>query len=517
MSDGGEGFLDALGGANRTTTVTGPLGDPVEAGWRLDGRRAVVEMAQASGISLVGRGRRQRPGRRRHPRHRRGRSPPPSRPGPAGCSSAWAGRPPPTAASAPCGPCTPCPATGASSWSWPATSAPASSTPPPRVRPAEGGDGGPGRAADPAAGAPGPGVHRGPRHRRAPASTGRRRRGLAGGLAAIGAALVEGFEVVAEEADLYGRIEGADLVVTGEGFLDAQSFEGKVVGGVAGLAAEAGVPVVAIVGGGLRRRRASDRGGVAGASASVRSGPATTPSRCIEEVALGSQDLRTGPSISPLNLPHSPEGAGDQGDEDDDPHEERDRADHHADQPDQHHGGDDAADDRREGPGTGLAPAPPWPARYRASLASAAMGHRIRRAGSARLGRGGHGAVLVGLLGIVAWFFRVIWPPLILAGAIVFILNPVVTFLQKRHIPRALGTAPHLPRRRGARRARSAWPSPPGPAPGRRPLRGVAPHPGRPRGGRQRPPRTLGRERLADPDPRATTTSASSVRPRQRR
>src|SRR5690606_9067298 len=72
--------------------------------------------------------------------------------------------------------------------------------------------------------------------------------GLAGGLAAMGADLVEGFEVVADEADLYARIEGADLVVSGEGFLDAQSFEGKVVGGVAALAAEAGVPVVAIAG-----------------------------------------------------------------------------------------------------------------------------------------------------------------------------------------------------------------------------------------------------------------------------
>jgi glycerate kinase len=72
--------------------------------------------------------------------------------------------------------------------------------------------------------------------------------GLAGGLAAIGARLVEGFDVVAEETDLYARIEGADLVVTGEGFLDAQSFEGKVIGGVAALAAEAGVPTVAIAG-----------------------------------------------------------------------------------------------------------------------------------------------------------------------------------------------------------------------------------------------------------------------------
>ena len=31
VADGGEGTLDVLGGANRTSTVTGPLGDPVAA------------------------------------------------------------------------------------------------------------------------------------------------------------------------------------------------------------------------------------------------------------------------------------------------------------------------------------------------------------------------------------------------------------------------------------------------------------------------------------------------------
>jgi len=36
--------------------------------------------------------------------------------------------------------------------------------------------------------------------------------------------------------------------VTGEGHLDTESFAGKVVGGVAELAAEAGVPCVALVG-----------------------------------------------------------------------------------------------------------------------------------------------------------------------------------------------------------------------------------------------------------------------------
>ncbi len=72
--------------------------------------------------------------------------------------------------------------------------------------------------------------------------------GLAGGLAAAGATLVDGFEVVAEEVGLDEKLEGADLVVTGEGFLDEASFEGKVVGGVASLAAEVGVPVLAVVG-----------------------------------------------------------------------------------------------------------------------------------------------------------------------------------------------------------------------------------------------------------------------------
>lgn len=54
LSDGGEGLLEAFGGANRTTVVTGPLGLPVPARWRLDGVLAVVESAEASGLLLVG-------------------------------------------------------------------------------------------------------------------------------------------------------------------------------------------------------------------------------------------------------------------------------------------------------------------------------------------------------------------------------------------------------------------------------------------------------------------------------
>ena len=54
--------------------------------------------------------------------------------------------------------------------------------------------------------------------------------GLAGGLVALGGRLLPGFDLVADELDLHDRILDANLVVTGEGYLDEQSFEGKVVG-----------------------------------------------------------------------------------------------------------------------------------------------------------------------------------------------------------------------------------------------------------------------------------------------
>jgi glycerate 2-kinase len=72
--------------------------------------------------------------------------------------------------------------------------------------------------------------------------------GLAGGLAAIGAQLEPGFELVAGVVELEDRIEGADLVITGEGQLDGPSFDGKVVGGVLEIARRNSVPVVVIAG-----------------------------------------------------------------------------------------------------------------------------------------------------------------------------------------------------------------------------------------------------------------------------
>jgi glycerate kinase len=72
--------------------------------------------------------------------------------------------------------------------------------------------------------------------------------GLAGGLAALGARIAPGFELVAELVGLPGLIAGADLVVTGEGHVDPSSFHGKVPGGV--LAQAAGhCPVLCVAGG----------------------------------------------------------------------------------------------------------------------------------------------------------------------------------------------------------------------------------------------------------------------------
>lgn len=92
--------------------------------------------------------------------------------------------------------------------------------------------------------------------------------GLAGGLAAIGARLEPGFDVVAEAVGLDDALEGVDLVVTGEGCLDDASFEGKVTGSVLAWAAAAGVRHRAIVAGQVTESAAhlaADRGAVVSA------------------------------------------------------------------------------------------------------------------------------------------------------------------------------------------------------------------------------------------------------------
>jgi glycerate kinase len=73
--------------------------------------------------------------------------------------------------------------------------------------------------------------------------------GLAGGLHAfLGAPLQPGIEVVLRLIDAESVVRDADLVITGEGRLDSQSIYGKAPIGIAQLAAQHGVPTLALVG-----------------------------------------------------------------------------------------------------------------------------------------------------------------------------------------------------------------------------------------------------------------------------
>lgn len=77
--------------------------------------------------------------------------------------------------------------------------------------------------------------------------------GAAGGLgfgmlAFFGATLRPGVDIVIDAVRLRERLAGADLCITGEGRLDAQSLAGKAPIGVARLCKQLGIPCVAIVG-----------------------------------------------------------------------------------------------------------------------------------------------------------------------------------------------------------------------------------------------------------------------------
>ncbi|MBB3103119.1 glycerate kinase [Azomonas macrocytogenes] len=77
--------------------------------------------------------------------------------------------------------------------------------------------------------------------------------GAAGGIgyaakAFLGATFRPGIELVAELSRLDEAIQGADLVITGEGKLDEQTLHGKTPAGVAAIAKRHGVPVIALAG-----------------------------------------------------------------------------------------------------------------------------------------------------------------------------------------------------------------------------------------------------------------------------
>ena len=72
--------------------------------------------------------------------------------------------------------------------------------------------------------------------------------GIGAALAALGASLVSGAELVLETIGFRARLDGAALAVTGEGELDATTGEGKAPAAVADVCAEAGVRCVVAAG-----------------------------------------------------------------------------------------------------------------------------------------------------------------------------------------------------------------------------------------------------------------------------
>ena len=247
LADGGEGLLDVLGGPNRTTTVTGPLGDPVEAAWRLDRRSAVVEMARASGLEVVG-----------------------GAEGNDAVAASTYGTGELITAAVDAGARQVLVGVGGSATTDGGLGALRAMHPLQRLRGVQ-----IEVACDVRLGFVDAARVFGPQKGASPTQVELLERrlerlvqvyreehgldvselegagaagGLAGGLACAGAELRGGFELVAERLDLDELVEAADLVVTGEGFLDEESFDGKVVGGVVELADHLGVPVVAVVG-----------------------------------------------------------------------------------------------------------------------------------------------------------------------------------------------------------------------------------------------------------------------------
>lgn len=251
VSDGGEGFIDVLGGANRTSRVHGPDGRMLSADWRLEGEHAFIEMALASGLALAGGPEANdalgagtlgtgelvsealAAGARRIVVGLGGSA---SSDGGLGCVELL--RPDPRLGAVEligaCDVMVPFAAAlgfaGQKGASAAETRLLASRLE--RVAQIYEYDSGVDVRSIPGAGAAG---------------------GLGGGLASLGAELVPGIEVVAEVIGLEERMARADLLVTGEGRLDAHSFEGKAVGWLLDLAKGLDVPVLLLVGTAERR------------------------------------------------------------------------------------------------------------------------------------------------------------------------------------------------------------------------------------------------------------------------
>jgi glycerate kinase len=276
LADGGEGTLDVLGGWNRRALVSGPLEEPVDAAWRLeeDGT-ALIEAAQACGLTLAGG---------------------PEANDPLRATSRGVGELVATAIAEGAERIVVC-VGGVASTDGGVGAVEVLPTPlPVRLDVACDVEARFLDAADVFAAQKGatPEQVRILRERLArldvpdlPGSGAAG--GLAGGLAAIGARLLPGFDLVADRLGLDERLAEADLVITGEGLVDATSFTGKVVGRVLERARAAGVEALVLAGD-------VARGGLADALSLVASyGPEralTEPAECVTELVAATLATR---------------------------------------------------------------------------------------------------------------------------------------------------------------------------------------------------------------------------------
>ena len=129
--------------------------------------------------------------------------------------------------------------------------------------------------------------------------------GAAGGLgyalqAVLGARLRAGIEMVLDAIHFDQIISGSDLVITGEGRIDYQTIMGKAPSGVLQRATKQGIPVVAI-GGSVEESEAVQRSGFA-AILPVVSGPMTLEHAMQEDVAARGVSRTVEQIVRLLNL-----------------------------------------------------------------------------------------------------------------------------------------------------------------------------------------------------------------------
>jgi glycerate 2-kinase len=110
-----------------------------------------------------------------------------------------------------------------------------------------------------------------------------------GALAALGARMRPGVDVILELIGFDQHLAEAGLVITGEGAIDEQTLHGKGPAGVAARAVEAGVPVVAIAGRCQLPLERLTQAGITAAYALTDIEP--DPQRCISEAATLLPDL----------------------------------------------------------------------------------------------------------------------------------------------------------------------------------------------------------------------------------